>query len=91
MSTTYELVTIKDIFDHIPAHKIEQCMDEMKAGMLQAKAASMAMKGIAHEVTGDANNSKSIWPDSCVWVDDGKGEVTTEVSINGEAAFTIQG
>ena len=35
---TYHLVTLKDVFDKVPADSIRACMDELAKGMIYAKS-----------------------------------------------------
>lgn len=37
MPTTYRLTTLKDVFDQVPADRIEACMAELARGFVYAK------------------------------------------------------
>jgi hypothetical protein len=67
----YELVTIKDIFDTVPADKIELCMAEIAKAMVQSKAVIDLLGAVASE-TGGAIGAVE-WSEKCTWVDDDKG------------------
>lgn len=71
----YELTTIKDIFDNVPASKIETCLKEMAAGMVQAKHMNEILKTTAEELTGHEIEKAIEWPEICTWIDDDKGEI----------------
>jgi len=90
MSEAYELKTIKDVFDKIPLHKIEECMKEITALMLECKTVEAAMKGLAHATTGYADNADAVWPETINWIDDDKGEVKADFSINDIPMGTIE-
>ena len=72
----YKIKTVKDLFDKIPADKIDQCIDELKKLIVQTQfvrdlsstmAPSMGLKGAIE------------FPDEVTWVDDSKGEVTMNI------------
>ena len=89
MTDKYELTTLRDIFQKVPLHKIDECMNELTALMKGCKTVEAAMKGFAHVTTGDADNASAIWPETVTWVDDGKGEIAVKVSINDEYVATV--
>lgn len=70
MKNEYELTTIKDIFDKVPADKMAACLDELSEMMRQAKILKDSF-GIIGQAF--------IFPDSITWIDDSKGEVTLNV------------
>ena len=89
MTDKYELTTLRDIFEKVPMHKIEECMKELTALMKECKTIEEEMKGFANVTTGDADNVSCIWPEQVTWVDDGKGEVAADVSINDVHVATV--
>lgn len=74
---TYELKTIKDIFDKVPADRIEACLAELAPAMAHQKAIaeSMIMAGVPAE-------SITVWPEVATWVDDNKGELQTNIMLS---------
>lgn len=70
METKYELKTLKDVFDKVPADRISDCLNELAISMIQAKA----MQGIMDCVS---ENKMPVfeWPESVEWIDDGKHEI----------------
>ena len=89
MVDKYELTTLRDIFEKVPLHKIDECMKELTALMKECKTVEAAMKGFAHVATGDADNASCVWPETVTWVDDGRGEVSANVSINDVHVATV--
>lgn len=77
MSEQYELTTIRDIFDKVPADRIQECCEELGILLAQTKATA-SLAGYPTEcVTIDL---------PIVWADDGKGELSMELeNDNGEA------
>ena len=74
----YQLTTIKDIFDRVPTDKIKTCMDELAVAMQQAKAMSKLLEFGMSEVSGQKVEGIIRWPETSVWIDDGKGTIDTE-------------
>lgn len=79
MEKKYELRTIKDIFDKVPADRIEDCLAELTVIMVQAKHLEAAMCEAAGAVTGNKPDKAFEWPETSTWIDDGKGELTARV------------
>lgn len=75
---TYHLVTIKDVFDKVPADSIRACLDELAKGMTYAK------------LLADLAGGEMIWPDSIDWTDDGKGEIDVTITADGENLATLK-
>lgn len=78
MSATYQLVTLKDVFDKVPAGSIRACMDELAKGMTYAKS------------LGDLAGTAMTWPESIDWIDDDKGEINVHVTADGEPVATLK-
>ncbi len=89
MSDKYELSTIRDIFEKVPLHKIDECMSEITVLIKKCKTIEASMKGFAYATTGNADNAAATWPDPLVWIDDSKGEITTKLRVNGERITTF--
>ena len=71
----HELKTLKDIFNKIPANRIEVCMKEITEALLQCKGYEAAYKQLDKK-------AQSIFPDVIIWEDDGKGEVSIHHVVN---------
>jgi hypothetical protein len=71
----YELTTIKDVFDNVPVDKIELCLKELAAGIIQAKSMNNIMCEVAAGVLGEKPDAAIEWPETCTWIDDEKGEI----------------
>lgn len=65
----YELSTLRDVFDKVPAHRIVDCLTELAVGMARAKR----MHETRAESTGGAIGIA--WPEAVTWVDDGAGSL----------------
>ncbi|MEY5098599.1 MAG: hypothetical protein RJA36_1318 [Pseudomonadota bacterium] len=78
MTTTYELTTLRDVYEKVPADKIALCMREIADGMAQAKALEEFMSASADAIAPGAS-AATIWPDSCTWIDDGAEDKTINV------------
>lgn len=91
MAKTYELTTLRDVYEKVPADKLALCMREIADGMEHAKALEQMMNAAADAITPGAS-AATIWPDSCTWVDDGKEDKTINVhdAATGEEAFTLE-
>lgn len=86
-ATEYELVTIKDIFDKVPAERINDCCKELGQMLTQARYQLQMVEAAAAVVLGEEINMAEAFkfPDSVTWTDDGKGEITTSM-VDGEGA-----
>ena len=87
---TYELVTIKDIFEKVPADRIKACMNELSVALTQAKALTDLANVCGEVVTGNKDAVETVCPDKFTWVDDGKGEIETNFHMNNEPAFSLK-
>lgn len=74
----YELTTIKDIFDKVPADRVSTCMAEITTLILGAKEKQAAVSEAAQMLGGSI---RTYFPESVNWMDDGKGEVTINMDI----------
>jgi len=75
---TYQIVTMKDVFDKVPTDSIRACMNELAKGMTCVKS------------LGELSGATMNWPESIDWVDDDKGEIDVCVSAGGEPVFTLK-
>ena len=66
----YELKTLKDVFDKVPADRISDCLKELGIAMLQARAMLNVMNCVA-----EGNAPVFEWPDFVEWNDDDKHEI----------------
>lgn len=86
-ATEYELVTIKDIFDKVPAERISDCCKELGQMLTQARYQLQMVEAAVAVVLGEEINMAEAFkfPDSVTWTDDGKGEIKTSM-VDGEGA-----
>ena len=84
----YQLTTIKDIFDNVPADKIELCMKELAVGIIQAKSMNNLFCKVAGALQGEQPDRAVEWPETCTWIDDDKGEI--DLSFVGEDGESIE-
>jgi len=86
----YELTTLKDIFNNVPIDRVEDCMKELAALLIQAKTIDMSMRAVAHLTAGDAADVRTEWPEPVIWVDDGEGNIVTDIELNSEKIGSIK-
>lgn len=67
MSDHYELTTLQDVFDKIPADKIELCLQEIGEGLAKSKAIVESMKIMMGDAWADSMMGMQ-WP--MTWIDD---------------------
>lgn len=72
---TYSLVTIADIFNKIPADRIQCCMDELGKIMTVAKSTQKLIQSVAEDKYGKKLPDLYKWPDAIEWMDDGKEDL----------------
>ena len=78
MANSYELRTLRDIWDKVPADRIEACLSELSAMMCSAKAMQSLMSEVGSNLAGQQLPEQLYeWPEVTVWVDDGKGYLET--------------
>jgi hypothetical protein len=77
MSKTYELTTIRDIYEKVPLDRIKDCCLELGEVLTQSRALTDAAKGVADLMGVDPAIQ---FPDPLVWVDDGEGHIQTTIS-----------
>ena len=65
----YELSTLRDVFDKVPADRIVDCLTELAVGMERAKN----MHNLWQASTGGRGGIA--WPETVTWVDDGAGSL----------------
>lgn len=75
---SYQLVTLKDVFDKVPAGSIRACLDELAKGMTYAKGLS------------DLAGAPLQWPESIDWIDDGKGEIDISITAGGKPVAKLE-
>jgi len=83
----YTLATIKDIFELIPADRVDDCMYELTQLIKQAQAVNGLIQTIANDL---GTNTKVVFPDSLVWKDDKKGTLDLHININEKPVATIK-
>lgn len=78
----YELTTLKDVFDKVPADRIETCLHELASAMEHTKAQAVLLSQIAEQITGVADSVVIQWPETSTWIDDDKGMLTLRFSTD---------
>lgn len=92
MDEQYELTTIRDIFDKVPADRIKDCCRELGMILAQTKALTELMAATAENVDFPGVFS----PDTVgigfpiVWIDDSKGELVTTVNAGDEEVLRME-
>lgn len=76
MSENYDLTTIQDIFDKVPAERIPDCCRELGQVLLQTALMRDLAVACGAEIIGIQ------WP--LVWKDDNKGEIDTAIQAEDE-------
>lgn len=93
MGESYELTTIRDIFDKVPADRIQECCRELGVLLAQTKALTELVGATVEAIGGPALSIPLpqlvgiTFP--IVWVDDDKGELTTRVGVGGDEVLTM--
>lgn len=67
MSDHYELTTLQDVFDKVPAGKIELCLQEIGEGLAESKAIVENLKNFMGDAWSDSMMTMK-WP--MTWIDD---------------------
>lgn len=72
----YELTTLRDVFEKVPADRIDECLSELAIAMKQAKAMQELLSEVGKAVSGSDDVAAMLeWPEPATWIDDGKGEI----------------
>jgi hypothetical protein len=80
----YEFTTIKDIFETVPADKIDQCLKELAIAMTQAKSMNEILCEAAEAITGQKPDGAIEWPKTSTWIDNDKGEIDLNFALPGD-------
>lgn len=82
----YELSTIKDIFDKVPADRINDCCKELGQMLTQARY-QLELVGAAAVALGEELDTANAFtfPDSVTWIDDGNGEIEARL-VDGDGS-----
>jgi hypothetical protein len=83
VTNKYELSTIKDIFEKVPADRIETCMAEFAVLLRQSAFLRDNLAAFAGVAGVDVSGKDLVKiPDSFEWVDDGLGDLTLKVGTS---------
>lgn len=79
----YELTTLNDVFNKVPAEKIHECMSEIAEAFTHAALMRDSMIKLM-ESAGIEYDRESIlrMDDMHSWVDDGLGNIDIEISVS---------
>jgi hypothetical protein len=88
VSDRYELTTLQDVFDKIPADKIEICLQEIGEGLAKSKMIVAEMKVMMGDLWRDEMMNMQ-WP--MTWIDDdgSHGEIQLYDKATGEKLGSI--
>lgn len=77
---SYTIATIKDIAVKIPTDKLDAFFIDLRAAIGQQQE----LMNIASALLGEAGRKKMMdaFSEDMVWVDDGKAEVTSNITVN---------
>lgn len=78
----YEIRTIKDIFEKVPADRIKDCCAELGILLTQAKFQLELVEAASEALGVPLAEGAFAFPDSIVWIDDGSREITTGMVDN---------
>lgn len=81
--------TLNDIMEKIPSDRWDTVMDELKIGLQHAQM-SFDLANSLEEIFDSKEKTECKFPDPIIWVDDGRGEVKVNHSINNEKIFTTK-
>lgn len=87
---SYELTTIRDIFEKVPTDRIQDCCRELGTMLAQSKALSDLLEAAGESLDHPAELVRLKMPDTVIWTDDGKGELTTTVHCAGEEVLRLE-
>jgi hypothetical protein len=83
VTNKYELSTIKDIFEKVPADRIETCMAELAVLLRQSAVLRDRVLILAKSEGMDISASEVVKiPDVFKWIDDGLGDLTLKVGTS---------
>lgn len=83
MPTSYELTTIMDIFEKVPADRIADCLFELGQVLTQSKHMKNAMDIAGQEIGGEPCTVEMIMQMPLVWTDDGTGVCQSNFHMDG--------
>lgn len=88
---TYELTTINDVLNKVPADRIKDCLAELAAALTTVAHMRDAMQASADALgLGDISGAIKL-PESHTWMDDGLGNVSVHcINSAGEELFSVK-
>lgn len=95
--TEYKIRDLRDIFNLPTYDLMERCLNELKTGMLVARAQADMMAEVSrtlaaqHEVELPSGNYVQ-WPEECIWRDDDDGTFEHQIAFrfpDGETIKTV--
>lgn len=82
----YELRTLKDIFELVPADRINDCCKELGQMLTQARYQLQLVEAASAALGEEIDMAEAFrFPDSVTWTDDGNGEIETRM-VDGDGA-----
>ena len=87
MPQEFQIKSLRDIFELPHIEQMVTCLDEMKVGMLQTRKAADLMVNM---VPGATIAEHVEWPEQSTWIDDGKNNITTAFTAEGETFIELK-
>ena len=86
---TYEIRTLRDIYELPTFEQMETCLDEMAQSMKLARATSDMLQGVAESNGAKIEGMASKWPEVTEWIDDGKSEIGAIFQADGKPFLEV--
>jgi len=85
MSKTYKFSTFKELFDTVPANRIEVCLKELVQLIVATKEIERKIYDkVKNDKTVDLSKPLVIFPEVIEWIDDNKGNIDLNLICKGE-------
>jgi hypothetical protein len=81
---SFEIRTLRDIFNLPTKEQMKTCLAEISRGMIQARSMSDLMVVAVKTLGGTPPELALEWPEMVKWTDDGKGRVETKFQVADE-------
>lgn len=78
---SFEIRTLRDIFNLPTKEQMETCLAELSRGMIQARSMGDLMVATVEALGGKPPELTLEWPEMVEWTDDGKGRVETKFQV----------
>jgi len=92
--TTYKFRTFQELVDRVPSDRIAECLREFGLALQQGKAVAELVFLTACSIAKDAGKDAPAMPERVIevpdeleWIDDGKGQIETTLSLPDDKAI----